>query len=80
MTWLIVFAAMAAGTANPFQSGVNAELNIRLVQPLWATIIVYTTGLCGLLVLQLVLRQPSPVENMSKVPWWAWMGGLISVI
>jgi bacterial/archaeal transporter family-2 protein len=80
MNWLIVLSAMAAGAANPFQSGVNAELNKRLAQPLWATFIIYITGLCGLFVLQLVLREPPPVDKISTVPWWAWMGGLISIV
>ena len=74
MNWLIVLFAMAAGAANPFQSGVNAELNKRLAQPLWVTLAVYITGLCGLFVLQLAIREPPPLDKMSSVPWWAWMG------
>jgi transporter family-2 protein len=71
---------MAAGAANPFQSGVNAELHKRLTQPVWSTLIVYTTGICGLFVILLCLRQSFPFDKVSSVPWWAWMGGIISVV
>jgi transporter family-2 protein len=80
MNWLLFLAALAAGTANPFQSGVNAQLNRQLGHPLWAGLSVYATGLAVLLVLQLFLRQPLPAGELSSVPWWAWMGGLISVV
>jgi transporter family-2 protein len=80
MNWLLFLAALAAGTANPFQAGVNAELNRQLEQPLWAGIAVYITGLATLIVLQLCLRQPVPADKLPGVTWWAWLGGLISVV
>jgi transporter family-2 protein len=80
MTWLLVLSAMAAGAANPFQSGVNAELNKQLRQPVWSTLVVYVTGICGLFLILLCLRQSCPLHKVSSVPWWAWMGGLISVV
>ncbi len=80
MTWLLYLAALAAGTANPFQSGVNAELNKQLGQPLWAAIAVYISGLAALLILVLFFRHSPPVGKMLDVSWWAWLGGLISII
>jgi transporter family-2 protein len=81
MTLFILLVAIAAGAANPFQSGANAELNKQLGTPLWATIIVYTTGLLGVLLLQLFLRQPMPaVARAESVHVWAWFGGLISIV
>jgi transporter family-2 protein len=71
MTWLLLFPALLAGIANPFQSGANAQLNKQLGQPLWATIIVYSTGF---------LRKAIPTEAFAGVSWWAWCGGLISLI
>jgi len=66
--------------ANPFQSGTNAELNKQLGAPLWAGIVVYVTGLGGLLSLQLILRQAFPgSERIVAVSPWAWAGGLISI-
>ena len=80
MTFLLVLAALAAGVANPFQSGVNAELNKQLGQPIWTAIIVYGSGLISVGILQALLRQYAPFERVASVPWWAWTGGAISVI
>jgi transporter family-2 protein len=60
MSWLLFLAALAAGTANPFQSGLNAELNKQIGQPLWASIVVYSTGLMGLIVLLLCFYRELP--------------------
>lgn len=75
--WLI---AVAAGAANPFQSGANAELGKRLAQPFWAGAVVYASGLAGLLLLQALFGHGwVPAEKLRAVPWWAWLGGLISI-
>ena len=81
MQWIAILFALAAGAANPFQSGANAELKTQLTQPLWATAWVYATGLLGVLLVQAFVRQPLPSGSQaSSVPWWAWMGGLISIV
>ena len=47
---------------------------------MWAGILVYATGLAGLLVLQIFLRQAFPATGrIASVSPWAWMGGLISI-
>ena len=80
MTWLWYVIAVGAGVANPFQSGTNAQLNKQLGSPLWAGGIVYATGLAGLVILQLVYRQPIPAsDRIHAVNSWAWTGGLISI-
>ncbi len=80
MVWLSFLIALAAGAANPFQSGTNAQLNKQLGQPLWAGIVVYVTGLLGLLLMLAFLRQPLPtMAEVAAVKPWAWLGGLISV-
>ncbi len=80
VTFLIALIALAAGAANPFQGATNAQLNKQTHSPLWAAIIVYATGLLGLLLAQAVVRQAFPAGNLGKVNWWAWTGGLISLI
>ncbi len=80
MSWIFYLFAIAAGLANPFQSGTNAELNKQLGTPLWAGVVVYATGLAGLLLLQLFLRQAFPdTSKLLAVSPWAWTGGLISI-
>ncbi len=81
MQWLAIVFALLAGTANPFQAGTNAELKGQLAQPLWATVWVYASGLLGVLLVQLFARQPLPAaQQVHAVPWWAWTGGLISIL
>jgi transporter family-2 protein len=81
MTLLVLLIAIAAGFANPFQTGANAELNKQLGQPILAALTVYASGLLGVLLLQLFLRQPFPsAAKLHAVPTWAWFGGLISII
>lgn len=80
MTILFVLIALAAGAVNPFQSGTNAQLNKQLSQPLWAGVWVYATGLLGMLLVQMFLRQPVPgAQAIASVKTWAWLGGLISI-
>ena len=81
MQWIAVLFALVAGAANPFQSGTNAALKTQLTQPLWATLWVYATGLLGVLLVQAIVRQPLPSGSQaSSAPWWAWTGGLISIL
>lgn len=79
MGWFAFLVALIAGAANPLQSATNGELNKGLQQPIWAGIVVYATGLAGMLVLETLVRQPVRSAGIGVVPWWAWMGGLISV-
>jgi transporter family-2 protein len=80
VNWIVYLLAAAAGAANPVQAGANAELRKTLQQGFLAAIVVYASGLIGVLVLQFVFRQPgTPLEKVHNVPWWAWTGGLISI-
>jgi transporter family-2 protein len=80
MPFILFLLAIVAGLANPFQSGVNAELNKQLTRPLWTGLIVYGSGLAGLMLVQLFVREPLPGARLVTTPWWAWTGGLISLI
>jgi len=80
MPVVLFLLAIAAGLANPFQSGVNAELNKQLARPVWTGVFVYASGLAGLLLVQMFLRETLPGGRVVSAPWWAWFGGLISVV
>jgi bacterial/archaeal transporter family-2 protein len=81
MPWLLFLLALAAGAANPFQSGSNAQLNKQLGQPVLAGVFVYASGFVCLLLLQLLRRHTLvPEAPVAGVSWWAWLGGLISVV
>ncbi len=72
--------AIAAGASNPAQAGANAQLRKSIDQALFPAVVAYFSGLLGVLVLQLVFRQPFPAaDKLSATPWWAWTGGIISI-
>jgi bacterial/archaeal transporter family-2 protein len=80
MSWLFVLFAAAAGALNPFQN-VNAELNKHWQQPVWAAAWVYLSGFLGVMLLQAVVRQRWPGHDaLMSAPWWAWFGGLVSIV
>ena len=80
MNWLIYLAAVAAGIANPGQAGANAELRKSLDQAILTAIWVYLSGLVGMLFIQIVVREAWPAaEKFGHVPWWAWLGGILSI-
>jgi len=79
LTFFALLVAILSGAANPFQSATNGQLNKQLGAPVWAGIIVYATGLLGMLLIQLFTRQAMPIGKAGSVSWWAWMGGLISI-
>ncbi len=80
MAWFAFLVAIVAGAANPVQSAANGQLNKGLQQPVWAGIVVYAVGLAGMLAVQLAARQAVPLTHVGQVSWWAWTGGLISIL
>jgi bacterial/archaeal transporter family-2 protein len=73
--------AFAAGSASPVQAGASSELNKGLASPIWSALFVYASGLAGVLLIQLVMRQAWPSQRLggSGLPWWVWTGGIISI-
>ncbi len=80
MAWFAFLVALVAGAANPLQSAANGQLNKQLQQSVWAGILIYATGLLGMFAVQAFARTPLPFGNVNHVSWWAWTGGLISIL
>jgi transporter family-2 protein len=74
-----VFAG-AAGAANPVQAGESSQLNKELGSPIWSVLFVYASGLAGVLLLQLIIREAWPKQfGGSNLPWWVRTGGILSI-
>jgi transporter family-2 protein len=73
--------ALAAGSANPIQAGASSQLNKGLASPIWSAAFVYASGLTAILLIQVIVRQAWPGHRLATVdvPWWAWMGGVLSI-
>ena len=80
MNWILYLLAIAAGALNPAQAGANAQLKKSADQAIFSAIVVYLSGLLGVLLIQLFIRQPWPaMDKLARIPWWAWTGGLLSI-
>lgn len=65
--------------ANPAQAGANSELNKDLATPIWAAAFVYLSGLGAMLLIEALMREAWPGSRFAMAPWWAWLGGLLSI-
>ena len=80
MGWLAYLFAVAAGTFSADQAGANAQLRKSLDQPLLAALCVYSTGLLVLLAAVPFTRLTGfTLGKAGHAPWWAWLGGLLSI-
>jgi bacterial/archaeal transporter family-2 protein len=81
MSWLYYFFSAITATATPFQSGMNSTLSKKLGASTWSMMFIDVIGICGMVIVQLILRERFPrPENLRSAPIWAWCGGLITVI
>lgn len=81
MEWFGYLLAVAAGALNAVQSGMNAQLRKALDQPILALFMVYIIGLVGVLIGFLFDRPQWPGwDKVTETPWWAWLGGLVSIV
>jgi transporter family-2 protein len=81
MTWLSYLFVVAAGSFSAVQAGANAQLRKSLDHPLMAALFIYGTALIALLIVAPLtgLTGFSP-SKAAQVPWWAWLGGLLSIM
>jgi transporter family-2 protein len=81
MRMLYLCLAFIAGGATSLQVPVNAALRTNLAHPMQATFVSFTVGLVASLICCLVTGSPLPsAENLSRVPWWAWFGGVLGML
>ena len=74
----LVLVAILVGVVLPVQAGVNAHLRVGVGHPLLAAFISFAVGTAALLGLNVLLRVPVPSgEQMGRLAWWNWIGGLL---
>lgn len=73
--------AVLAGISIVIQQALNANLRIALGSAAWSGFMSYFLGLVCMVILAIVLRDPVPsVAAATRLPWWAWSGGLFGAI
>ncbi|MDP4024902.1 DMT family transporter [Methylobacterium sp. NEAU 140] len=80
--WFLYGLTILAGISNAIQPGQNATLSKALGLPVTAALIILLVSTAALLVGGVAvgkLELPSGPQ-LAAVPWWAWLGGLFSVL
>lgn len=77
--------ALLTGAALPAQAAINARLREEISAPLLSGGISFAVGTAVLAVVLAVslvsARRSLPrLEQMGRVPWWAWLGGLAAAV
>lgn len=81
MKYLLMFAALVAGSTMPLQSAVNSRLSQYLNGPLYAAFISFAGGLVLLaaMILSSGSGLPSP-ERFAGIKWFYYTGGIYGVM
>ena len=73
--------ALAAGMSVVVQQILNANLRSQLNSAVWSGFTSYLVGVLCMIAMALALQDPIPsVGVMTRIPWWAWSGGLFGAI
>lgn len=70
-------AAVVVGAGLAAQAGINAQLRLATGSALWASILSSASTVILLVAAQLLVRDPLQVGNLSRYPWWIWIGGFM---
>jgi transporter family-2 protein len=73
--------ALIAGVSVIVQQILNANLRTHLNSAVWTGCVSYLLGVLCMVALAVAVREPVPSATvLSRVPWWAWSGGLFGAI
>jgi bacterial/archaeal transporter family-2 protein len=72
--------ALLAGIATAIEPGQNAGLAKSLARPLLAGVVSLVVSILTIGAAMLVTGQYGvpAMDRLAQVPWWAWLGGLMS--
>jgi transporter family-2 protein len=76
---LLIFVGVFAGTVSTAQMVVNARLGVALGSPFLAAATSFSVGVvCTWLAVLAAGAELPTIAASRTVPWWAWLGGLLS--
>ncbi|MCJ2136226.1 DMT family transporter [Methylobacterium sp. J-026] len=78
--FLLYGFALLAGIATAIEPGQNAGLAKSLARPLLAGVVSLLVSIATIVAIMLVTGQVGlpGADRLAQVPWWAWLGGLMS--
>jgi transporter family-2 protein len=72
---------VGAGVSVLIQQALNANLRSELNSATWSGFMSYFLGVVCMVLLAAALRDPVPsATTVSRVPLWAWSGGIFGAI
>jgi len=72
---------VGAGVSVLVQQALNADLRAELNSAAWSGFMSYFLGVVCMVLLAVALRDPVPsASTISRVPLWAWSGGIFGAI
>jgi transporter family-2 protein len=78
---LPMILAVGAGISLVVQQALNANLRNALSSAVWSGFVSYFLGVLCMAALALLLQDPIPsVTTASRIPWFAWSGGVFGAI
>lgn len=78
MKYAFILLVVMVGTLLPLQALVNARLGHATAGAVFAATVSFLVGTLSLTLLMLAMRSTLPsVDQLARLPAWAWSGGLI---
>lgn len=73
--------AILAGASIVIQQALNSNLRTALNSAAWSGFMSYLVGVICMALLAVALRDPIPTAAVAtRIPWWAWSGGVFGAI
>ena len=73
--------ALVGGISVVIQQVLNANLRAQLNSAIWSGFMSYAVGVLCMLSIAIMLCEPIPSSALvTRIPWWAWTGGLFGAI
>ena len=79
-TWLALAAIIAGGVGIAVQAPITARLASHAGDPFAAAAISFGVGFLVLAAITIARGGVPGIEQLSVVPWWAWIGGALGTI
>ena len=82
MFWLFLVVIFLIGTLQPIQTSANSRAKDYLGSPIVASLCNFMVGTLLTLALALIVERGvwMDSEALSRIPWWAWLGGAAGVV
>lgn len=78
---VFLLLSLIAGMLVPFQAAINGLLSRYLHHPLQASMVNFIGGALFLILLLLYLQPTLPsADNLRRVPWYLYIGGILGVV